>query len=314
MALPILDWAQSAVYVPGATSATAWLANIKDALDAEAGPMEAKLYSAGNYLTVGPSDPLSPVADMRIIFGVGALPAARLADQPSGDSNYLWAGVSPDAGDEALAGAWTDATVWTTARFGGFAAVPGWTTCEQIYLMQGDEALALIAEDTASAPTTHVVFPLLLGALGVPSLAEYAEADGRMYQVWASGAGSIAGIGSAPWTTSNSSVLWPGTATTISSSKAYTYTPGTGSMVRIKTIPPTGLDGSQRWDGTGQVALQPQPIYRNSDDAYLGTLRQIYPYRGLRRQVLQDGTPADTGYLVAIQDGTVNGAVLFANG
>lgn len=314
MALPIFDWAQSAVYVPGATSAAAWLANIKAALDAEAGPMEAKLYSAGNYLTVGPSDPLSPVADMRIIFGVGALPAARLANQPSSDSNYLWAGVSPDAGDEAIATVWTAATVWTTARFGGFAAVPGWLTCEQIYLMQGDEALALIAEDTASAPTTHVVFPLLLGALGTPALDEYAEDDGRMYQVWASGASNTLGMGTSPWTSSTNSALCPGTATTSSSPKAYTYTPGTGSMVRIKTIPPSSLDSSQRWNGTGQVALQPVPFYRNSDEAYLGTLRQVYPYRGLRREVLQDGTPADTGYLVATQDGTVNGAVLFANG
>lgn len=320
MALPVSDWAQGDVFVLGANTALAFITALKAALDAHPNlTVTADSLSGG-----GPSYYVEwrhsggALQDMRYICGAGALPSKRISAAPGSDSSYIWLGLSPDAATAGPDDAWTAATPYTSARFAGFQALKAYSgagAVDQLYLVANEEQCCLVLEDTGTAPNT--VHAAIAGALLRPSTAEYADADGRLYGVANTGYSSNGISTSGPYSSGSGygNLLLGYASNTAGYSFAWVYYPDSSVIEYVYGYLTYTLTVSDDrfTTPTGKIILCPFPLYGLTRGKLLGSWRQIYPFRGLRRQVIQDATPADTGYVLAVSDGTVYPAALFAN-
>lgn len=319
MAVPASDWKQGAVFTFGAATAVAAATSFKAAVDAHPN-IEVTADSLGGG---GPSYYIEfkhvngALTDMRYIVGFGALPAKRISATPGSDSNYIWVGFSPDADTTGPDAAWTDATPYTSARFAGFHAVKGYSGAESVdnvYIHATDEQVFICLEDTGvSPPSVHCV---QMGANMLPSCESYAEDNGRMYAYSATtyynqGISSygpfnnISGVGNLLVGPGNSDPYAP----------AYVYLKNSSSIEYMSgylttSFTPT-VDAFTTADN--EFILVDFPMYGQTRAKVVGFWRQMYPVRGLRRQVMQDATPEDTGYIVAVSDAVVYPGVFLAN-
>ena len=320
MALPVSAWAQGDVFVLSANTALAAITALKAAIDAH-----PKLVVTGDSLSGGgPSyyvewrHSSGACQDLRYICGAGALPSKRISAAPGSDASYLWFGLSPDAATAGPDDAWTAAAPYTTARFAGFQALKAYSgtgAIDQLYLLANDEECCLVMEDTGTSPNT--VHAVLAGAILRPSTAEYADADGRLYGVANTGYSSNGINTGGPYGNGSGygNLLNGYGSGTAAYSFAWVYYPDTSTYEYIYGYLSANLavNDDRFTTPAGQVILCPFPLYGLTRGKVLGSWRQIYPFRGLRRQVIQDATPADTGYVLAVSDGIVYPAALFAN-